>query len=359
MMEGYILGGRNIPEHVFKAELAKLYGPAFVAEFTKKFREVFITDQDFTQIKKLGFNCVRLPFNHRLLEEPDGLEYLQGVVKRIGRAGLQVILDMHAVPGAQNPDWHSDSEGEAVFWQDKKCQEKYFGLWKKLAQTFKDNAAVAGYDIMNEPVTKEIKLLTEVFQRVVEIIRREGARQTIFLEGHEWGSNIEFIQNIKGDNLAISIHFYQPFNFTFNWLPADKYPDECWTKEKLRSMLKNYADFAKQFNLPVFVGEFGVASRCPACGHEFKWVEDVLAIFNEFGWHWTYWTYKSVQGMKFPDGLYQLSDTSGIIGTPAHETGMDNFYQVLKDRREEFFRLWRTDSFKLNERLSKILTGSL
>ncbi|PIS28654.1 hypothetical protein COT42_07375 [Candidatus Saganbacteria bacterium CG08_land_8_20_14_0_20_45_16] len=355
MMEGYILGGRNIPEHLFKRELAKLYGPDFVVEFTKRFRESFITDQDFARIKKLGLNCVRLPFNYRLLEEHHGFEYLQNVVGRIGEAGLQVILDMHAVPGSQNTDWHSDSEGQALFWENSADREKYFALWQKLAQTFKNEVALAGYDVMNEPVTKDVKLLTEVFQQVVEIIRGEGGRQTIFLEGDEWGTNIEFIKDIKGDNLAISIHFYQPFNFVFNWLPADKYPDEYWHKEKLRSMLKNYADFARQLKLPVLVGEFGVVSRCPCCGAEFQWVKDVLDIFQEFGWSWTYWTYKSIQGMKFPDGLYQLSDTTGIIGTPAHETGLDNFYQLLKDRREEFFRVWKTDNFKLNDKLVEIL----
>ena len=67
MMEGYIIGGRNISEHIFKAKLAKIYGQDFVSEFTRKFRQAFITDQDLLQIKELGFNCVRLPFNYRLL----------------------------------------------------------------------------------------------------------------------------------------------------------------------------------------------------------------------------------------------------------------------------------------------------
>lgn len=77
MMEGYILGGRNIPESIFKSRLAKIYSKKFVKEFTKRFRNNFIQISDYITIKRLGFNCVRLPFNYRLLEEPDGLDYLK------------------------------------------------------------------------------------------------------------------------------------------------------------------------------------------------------------------------------------------------------------------------------------------
>lgn len=358
MMEGYMLGGRNIPEHVFKANLAKIYGKAFLKKFSRKFRSSFVSSHDFEKIKKLGFNCVRLPFNYRILEEPDGLRYLKNVVRDLAKNKLYIILDMHAVPGAQNKDWHSDSAGEALFWESEKHRKKYISLWKKLAITFKNEEWVAGYDIMNEPVTKKVKLLLKGYQQTVDLIRLTGDKHIIFLEGNNYATDIDFLSGIKGENLAISIHFYQPFQFTFNILPEARYPGEVagrkWNKIEIRKIFKEYSDFAKKLGMPVFVGEFGIASRSVDRG-ELSWVEDVLEGFEEFDFHWTYWTYKSVKGMALPDGLFQLSDPTGIIGNPAQISGMENFYKILKNRSSEFYKIWDTKNFKLNESLYSIL----
>lgn len=359
MMEGYILGGRNIPESVFKAGLAKLYGPDFVKEFTKNFRENFFRASDCVIIKNLGFNCVRLPFNYRLLEEPGGLDYLKKTVKMFAKHGLYVILDMHAVPGSQNPDWHSDSTGQALFWEKKAHQMKFMAIWDKLVKTFIHEKWIAGYDIMNEPVTKDLGLLQTIYQRTIDLIREAGDNHIIFLEGNNWGSEIDFIKNIKGANLAISVHFYRPVEFTFKWQPGSVYPGQIagkkWTKLELAKELKKYADFAKSISRPLYLGEFGMASRSDYCGQEFKWLEDVLWLFEEFGFHWSLWTYKAVKGMSLPDGLFQLSDSSGIIGNAGTQTGMDNFYMILKTRREDFFRLWQTSNFKMNKFVHNIL----
>lgn len=365
MMEGYMLGGRNIPESVFKANLAKLFGAGFVKEFTREYRENFIRDEDFATLKKLGFNCVRLPFNYRLLEEAGGFAYLKESVERIGRHGLSVILDMHAVPGSQNSDWHSDSAGSALFWEREECRRKFWDLWKHLAEQLKDQKWIAGYDIMNEAVTDNAGLLREVYQQAIKIIRGTGDRHTIFLEGNKWGREVDCLEGIRGENLAISIHFYEPVEFTFNWQPDTVYPGEAagarWDKQELKKRMKKYADFAQRLGLPVYAGEFGVASRCSHCGEEFRWVDDLISVFEEFGFHWTYWTYKSVRGMDVPDGLFQLSDRSGLVGTRSIVSGMENFYAVLKDKKEEFFRLWRTENFKMNrflyDRLQPYLKG--
>ncbi len=359
MMEGYILGGRNIPESIFKSRLAKIYSKKFVKEFTKRFRNNFIQISDYITIKRLGFNCVRLPFNYRLLEEPDGLDYLKQTVKKISKQELYVILDMHAVPGSQNQDWHSDSSGEASFWSKQKYRKKYLLLWEKLAKTFKDYPFIAGYDIMNEPVAPKINLLLKVYQETINIIRRGGDQHIIFLEGNKWAREVDFLKDIKGNNLGLSIHFYEPVEFAFNWLPDAKYPGEIlgkrWNRKAIKKFLKRYADFAKTLKMPIFVGEFGVASRCNYCHGEFRWLKDVLPAFEEFGFHWTYWTYKSVKGVDLPDGLFQLTDATGIIGIKSISSGMEKFYSILKSRKEEFFRIWQTRNFKLNKFLYQLI----
>ncbi len=355
MMEGYILGGRNIPEHEFKKQLTKLYGRQFVIKFSKAFRDSFIAKNDIRKIKDLGFNCVRLPFNYRILEEKGGPEYLKTAVEMIAKAGLYVILDMHAVPGSQNQDWHSDSDGNPQFWKNSKHQQKYVSLWTKLSNIFKNEKMIAGYDIMNEPVTKNVKLLAQIYQKTVDAIRSQGDQHIIFLEGNNWGMDIDFLSGIKGNDLAISAHFYQPAHFVFNWLPDTKYPGTVlgakWDKKRLEGIIKKHSDFARKLGMPLHVGEFGIASRCECCGAEYVWLKDVMDIFRRYGIHWNYWTFKAVKGMKLPDGIFQLSDATGIIGNPCMRSGMDNYLVILKKQSKEFYKIWDLKNFKINQRV--------
>ncbi|MDD5422762.1 MAG: hypothetical protein PHT32_05020, partial [Candidatus Omnitrophica bacterium] len=67
MMEGYMTAGRNIPEKLFRESFERALGKDALADCTQCFRETFIRGDDFSQIKSWGANCVRIPFNYRLL----------------------------------------------------------------------------------------------------------------------------------------------------------------------------------------------------------------------------------------------------------------------------------------------------
>ncbi|GAA5983922.1 hypothetical protein JCM5350_001792 [Sporobolomyces pararoseus] len=67
----------------------------------------FYSAEDFEEMKKLGLNAVRIPFGYWILDSLIGDDYFASgsfsFLKRISRwaknAGLQVILDLHSVPG--------------------------------------------------------------------------------------------------------------------------------------------------------------------------------------------------------------------------------------------------------------------
>jgi hypothetical protein len=352
MMEGYMLGGRNIPEHIFRQQVTD--------DFTREFRNRFFTPQDAQIIKKLGFNCVRLPFNYRVLEEEEwGVEYLKQVVRWFGDLGIYVILDMHAVPGAQNEDWHSDSEGRADFFEKEEHRQHYLKLWDQLSKTFKDNEFVAGYDVINEPVTDKIDILKQAYKDVIQVIRGNGDQHIIFLEGNRWAQEVDFMEDLLQENVTFSIHFYQPTFFTFNQLPNLTYPGRIggvqWNKSRIAKFLKQYT----RFKVPIYVGEFGIASRCPHCKKEYDWVRDVLKIFDNFDFHWTYWTYKSAGGMNCPDGLYQLFDDTGIIGRETERPGMENIILKLKEDPQKVYNILDTKNFVPNKKLIGILQNYL
>lgn len=369
MMEGYMLGGKNIPESIFKRKLKNEVGERLAGEFTLEFRKRFISKTDFRNIKKLGFNCVRLPFNYRLIEKSPykidkrGLDFLVQQIKNLSKEKIYVILDMHAVPGAQNQDWHSDSSGVAGFWEKRSFRDRFFFLWKELSNIFKDNEFVAGYDIMNEPVTKKWRMLKNVYKQTIDIIRKNGDKHIIFLEGNNWAQDADFLEDLfienEGNNIALSVHFYEPTAFTFNLRTDVVYPGKVsgkkWDKNEIVRRLKKYS----RFLVPVYVGEFGVSSRCSYCGHEYQWVKDVLSILKDLNYHWTYWTYKSVGGMNFPDGLYQFFEPYDIFGRDGNNPGMEKIAENLVTKKRNFYQLLSTENFCLNRSLYGILKGFL
>ena len=68
MMEGYFMQSPNRAAQIFKKDFEDRLGKAALAELEEKFRETFIGESDFENAAKMGCNCVRLPFNYRLIE---------------------------------------------------------------------------------------------------------------------------------------------------------------------------------------------------------------------------------------------------------------------------------------------------
>ncbi len=189
MMEGYMLGGRNIAEHEFKATLKKLYGKARTDRFTIKFRESFFNEKDVERIAKLGFNCARLPINYRMLLEKNGFKLLNKVVGWFKKYDVYLILDLHAAPGSQNYDWHSDSDGVAHLWDSNKYIKQTVDLWSSISKRYRNEDIIAGYDILNEPVTKKVNKVNELYSKIIRTIRANGDRHILFIEPNMWAAD--------------------------------------------------------------------------------------------------------------------------------------------------------------------------
>lgn len=128
-------------------------------------------------------NALRIPFNynHFLYDRKqlfpfkinlEGFQQLDRVVEICAAHGIYTILDLHAVPGGQNTDWHSDSPGHhAAFWDLMDYQNWVIELWKEIASHYKDQPWVAGYNPLNEPTEKTETKLLEFYDRVVKTIR--------------------------------------------------------------------------------------------------------------------------------------------------------------------------------------------
>ncbi|MFA5143612.1 MAG: glycoside hydrolase family 5 protein [Candidatus Omnitrophota bacterium] len=368
MMEGYMLGGRNIPEGAFREGFARALGKDALEDFTRSFRDTFIREEDIATIKSWGANCVRIPFNYRLIEFEDrpfslneeGLDYLNKAVGWCEKHGIYCILDLHAAPGSQNPGWHSDSNGKPDFFTNEFNIDRYLRLWHFLAELYKDSSAVAGYDVLNEAVVPFHKegSLKDLYRRVTKEIRDADKSHIIFLEGNFWAQRLAFLGKPEDPNTVYSIHTYAPFDFTHNLKMGLVYPGKVynvvWDKARFEMLARPYKMFADFNKVPLYMGEFGVNARDGHYG-EVKWVADMVGIYNANDIHWTYWTYKTIANYAFPDGIYRYVDNPPWVNRQGPAIGLETFASLWPREKGRMTFSWRTENFVLNEKLHTVL----
>ncbi|MBF0489757.1 MAG: glycoside hydrolase family 5 protein [Candidatus Omnitrophica bacterium] len=364
MMEGYFMGAPNKAEQVFKKNFAQELGAKALEEFEFEFRKAFILEQDFKNVAAWGMNVIRLPFNYRLIEtslyqySASGLAYLDEAVRLAKKHGLWVILDLHAAPGAQNHDWHSDSLGQADLWTNSENQKRTIALWEYLGDHFKDEPAVAGYDLLNEPVLEDMALLNRFYKELIGKIRAIDQKHILFVEGSRWSQDIDILEDFNDDNLCLSIHYYGALEFSFNFIPGLRYPLKSkagtWDKGAIRQFLSGYAKTAKRRQCPIFVGEWGTHSRGGAYGED-KSIEDILGCFDEFGFHRAYWTYKAIKNHMFPDGVFSYYPNSPWVNRPGPKSGWDTWASLWPTKKNEMIRSWSTKAFDVNQEIEKVL----
>lgn len=356
LMEGYLLGGRNIPESAFKRRFKKIYGEKELRKFERSFRDNFITESDFKNISALGANTIRLPFNHRLVEkspfsyDPNGIAYLRKALRWAEKYKIKVILDLHAAAGAQNFDWHGDSSGKAGLWQSSQYKRRTIALWQVLADKFKDEKALIGYDLLNEPVLGDIShdVLKRFYGQLIKGIREIDKNRRIFLEGDLWATRIDFLKSLIDENISISIHTYEPLQYTFNFTPFYRFPGKIeggfWDEKTIIRHLQRYFDFSQKYKTQIFVGEFGINWRGGFWG-ETDWLKSILKAFKQLGFGYTYWTYKAVSNSIFPDGIYQYIPNKPFINREGPIIGWERYLDLWGEQKMSIVDSWKTKNY--------------
>ncbi len=313
-MENFINGYPGV-EHQLRATFAEVLGPSKAHFFFERWLDYFLAEDDIQFIKACGANVIRPALNYRHFERDDepfkyveaGFERLDRLVQWCTQHGVYVILDLHAVQGWQNPDWHCDNPGRyALTWQHPHFQDRFVSLWEELARRYKGNATIAAYDVMNEPMTAKAHtphsrpnwhVLNQLYRRVVSAIRAIDPDHIIFLEGDGFASRFDGLDAPFADNLACSSHNYTAAGFGPGAYPGvyfGNYRDRDAYFEVFRT--QQGTQYAQQHHIPLWVGEFGsVYNGLPEeVEDRLQALDDQIDGFEQWGAHWTTWTYKDV-----------------------------------------------------------------
>ena len=231
------------------------------------------------------------------------LDNLEDVLCWADARGMKICVDLHVTPGGRN------ASREHAMFRDERLANAFVETWRHIAARCAPivqemGPVIYGYDLVNEPVQlgrAPIDYWT-LQRRAAEAVREIDPVTPIVIESNDWDSPdaYAYLSPLAMDNVIYQVHVYAPHAFTHQGVakrPREEdgnpiaWPDAAkgWTREFLRQKLTPVLDFQKRHNCRIYVGEFSAAAW--ASGAE-NYLRDCIALFNEFGWDWTYHAFR-------------------------------------------------------------------
>ena len=318
--EGYMFHFKstNSPRMIYEL-FNILIGEDEANKFWESYRSNYITKDDIHFIKSHGFNSVRIPFNFRLfvMDYPYyelkgvGYELLEQVIKWCKEENLYVILDMHCAPGGQTGDNIDDSYGYPFLFESPESQQLTINIWRKLADIYKDEPIIIGYDLLNEPIAHYFDVeklnpkLEPLYKRITKAVREVDTNHIIFLGGAQWDSNFKIFGPPFDKKLVYTFHKY-------------------WT-EPTKDVIRDYIDFSKKYNVPIWLGESGENTN--------EWIKSFRNMLEENNIGWCFWPYKKMESER---GIVSIikPDNFDLIIDFANDENYD--YSSIRDNKPDF-----------------------
>ncbi len=371
-MEFWMMGGAITSDAgtigdqcTLEAVLDERFGYAERERLLDAFRDSWMTDRDWDRIAALGFNLVRLPFPHHLLENehepftlrPDAWEYLDRAIAEASDRGIYTILDLHGAPGSQGWEHHSGCAGRNWYWDggDGRPSDHYQAraawLWEQIAERYAGNGSVAAYGLLNEPWGTDGVTLSNNLTSLYHAVRAVDPDHVIILHGHN-ATGIEHL-DIPGNDVAYEMHFYpgifgwrnddDPTQVHIDWLfcHAGTGPGTCDWDAQID---------ARQ--IPFLIGEFQPWTELgPDAGDITRKTYDV---YNGLGWAATGWSYKTTS-LAGEDGTGDNGWPWGVVTNTAGYASIDVSTASAEDI-EAWFRQFASQPIATHDGVQQWMT---
>lgn len=174
-------------------------------------RHIEVSADDFAQMKKEGFDHVRVPIGwHQYAGpgpeftlEPEIFSLVDFVVTNALKNKLAVMINIHHFDELdKNPATTTD---------------EFLKIWQQIAAHYKKFPKQLAFELDNEPHDNATTaLMNPIYARAIAEIRQTNPRRTIFVEPGGWGG-IGELKNLvlpPDENIIVSAHCYDPFYFT-------------------------------------------------------------------------------------------------------------------------------------------------
>ncbi|HSP64814.1 MAG TPA: cellulase family glycosylhydrolase, partial [Candidatus Deferrimicrobium sp.] len=296
-----------------------------------------LDESDATMMERDGFDVVRLAVSWGRLEPQRGqwdrtyLDSVAATVQLLNSHHLYVVIDMHfldwssafggsgapgwaAVPGF--PDLHWDALGDwqrhlspavnaanTYFWLSPDWQSDYMQTWQLVAQRFRGDSGVAGYDLYNEPhaiplppIRFERDFMWPLYARTIDAIGATDPNHLFIVEGQLFGDFGTTVVPLQAPNLV-----YSPHEYTGSLVP----PLFDGNAQALDDHVTKVGDEASRVPAALWVGEWGMSATQSKVT---TWIDDALSAFDAAGAGWAWWQWRE-------DSPWGIRDSAGHTNT--------------------------------------------
>ena len=300
-------------------------------------RKADLTETDATLMESAGVTAVRLPFAWALLEPQRGavdtayLDRISAAVDLLARHGIHTILALHIrdwsahYGGSGAPDWavapwfvpdfrswlpsnwgtHVNpamNTATTWFWLSHDWQADYSLVWRAIAQRFRDDSGVAGYDLYNEPHPLPIpprvfeqQLMWPFYARLVDDIGAVDPNHLFLVEGIFLGDYGTSMRPLAAPDLVYAPHVYTGSLVVPAFDGVDRGP--------LQRRIAAQRSEAAQLPAAFYEGELGFDRSQP---HATAWADAALDALDDAGAGWAWWQWKESRqwGVVTADGSF-------------------------------------------------------
>jgi endoglucanase len=180
-----------------------------------------------------------------------------------------------------------------MFWVHKDFQDRALNLWQAIAEHYKAQPWVAGYDLINEPADPTGKKVYPYYQRLYTAVRKVDPNHIMFIEGNTYAKDFSMFTEVW-DNVVYTNHDYAGPGF------GGEYPGynggRYVNKDTLEQDFLKKSAFMLANNVPIWVGEFGpVYTNDPETDEtRYQVLKDQLAYYDKYNASWCIWLYKDL-----------------------------------------------------------------
>jgi aryl-phospho-beta-D-glucosidase BglC (GH1 family) len=269
----------------------------------------------FKIMSDLGFSHVRLPVRWEPAERsmanspytinPDFLDRIQLVVDTALKYKLHIIVNMH--------------HHEALYEDPAGQKDRFLSQWDQIANHFQDYPDSLLFEVMNEPHGNLTPVLwNEYFADALAVIRNTNPTRMVLMGTAEYGGlgGVVHLQIPNDEYLILSVHYYNPFNFTHqgaDWVgsQSEEWLGTEWhdTEAERETVVSDFAyalEFSKANHIPLHVGEFGAYEEADLDSRT-RWTTFLARWFEQQNLSWAYWEFRAGFGIYNPDTKQYLT----------------------------------------------------
>ncbi len=286
---GELTAGLYNDDYSLTNTMTARFGATTTASVVGTHQDTWFTANDLDAIQATGMNFIRVPIGWNVFLNLDGTwksnpwSKIDWVVNEAAARGIYVLIDLHTVPGGGCP-WGSCGRigpNPNGFWGSATYQNWVEDIWKKIATRYNGNPAVAGYDLINEPLidynedSDDVAQKSDYYNRLYTAVRAIDADHAIFL-GAFFGL----------DKIAPP-STYGWTNVVYEYHPYDMPNSKDWTAQNqlVTNELGGLAAKLSNPGVPILYGEYSLYYN-----------DDVWARFmaglNASQVSWSNWSYK-------------------------------------------------------------------